>query len=127
MSAKTGIVRHKRPARVAYLEAYRTTPEYIAKKKAALRKHRTGMDQAMFDALMVLQDGKCAVCNRDLSVGRGTHADHDHDTKKPRGLLCRNCNVAEGEIKNAGLTPHGYADRLQAYLDNPPVDLLELA
>lgn len=47
--------------------------------------------------MMALADGKCSACgspNDDLVL------DHDHATGKPRGIVCRPCNSAEGFFKN---------------------------
>jgi hypothetical protein len=58
---------------------------------------RYGVDKAMFEAMYFEQDGKCAmpVCEREaFSV------DHDHDTGRPRGLLCQGCNVALGFVES---------------------------
>ena len=47
----------------------------------------------------VKQGGKCAICGigrpfkRDTAVGECLELDHDHATGKPRGLLCKNCNL----------------------------------
>jgi hypothetical protein len=46
------------------------------------------------------QDHKCKVCFVDLKPGRGTHIDHDHQTGKIRGILCRHCNLALGHAKD---------------------------
>ena len=41
--------------------------------------------------------GKCEACGR---ADRRLCIDHDHDTKKPRGLLCHNCNTALGLLSD---------------------------
>lgn len=52
------------------------------------------------------QNGKCLICKKyevvvDKKSGkvRELAVDHDHSTKKVRGLLCNKCNVALGMIK----------------------------
>ena len=40
------------------------------------------------------QRGVCAICERD----RELVFDHDHKTGRVRGLLCRPCNVAIGQL-----------------------------
>lgn len=42
------------------------------------------------------QKGMCAVCQERP----GQVLDHDHDTGMARGLLCRSCNVQEGQCAN---------------------------
>jgi hypothetical protein len=47
------------------------------------------------------QGNACAICKSQNAGGRGAfHADHDHDSSKPRGVLCHNCNVALGNFKD---------------------------
>ena len=47
------------------------------------------------------QNGKCAICNFEFSLGRNNQAniDHNHKTGKIRGLLCKDCNITLGNIK----------------------------
>lgn len=52
-----------------------------------------------YDALFAEQEGKCAICEKEWqpltkagTKARRMHRDHDHNTLKPRGLLCQNCN-----------------------------------
>jgi DNA-directed RNA polymerase subunit RPC12/RpoP len=47
------------------------------------------------------QNGKCAICKKDYQLGgsKGLFVDHDHETKEVRGLLCRKCNSAIGQLE----------------------------
>lgn len=56
------------------------------------REWKYGLAKGQFDEMMKAQDGKCAICPRDLKPCQGTHVDHDHVTGKVRGLLCPRCN-----------------------------------
>lgn len=103
--------------------AYKKRPEVVAHRKA-VRVRKSGITPDLVAALMDVQDGRCAVCG--VAFTFTPHADHCHDTGRPRGLLCSPCNTAEGLIKKTGLTPQGFADRLQRYLDNPPARIAEL-
>lgn len=48
------------------------------------------------------QDGECAICGNDLTVKRWV-IDHNHKTKKVRGLVCFFCNwKVLGIIERAG-------------------------
>lgn len=47
------------------------------------------------------QSGECAWCGtHESELSRGLMLDHDHATGRVRRLLCHNCNVIEGLIKN---------------------------
>lgn len=59
----------------------------------------------------------CSVCECTVSDGkRGRHIDHDHDTGLVRGILCSNCNLAEGYVRAIGIDPVDWATRLTNYL-----------
>lgn len=69
--------------RIALLEKYDLTPEAYA-----------ALDQA--------QNFRCRICGRHKSETRHgvLDVDHDHDTKRIRGLLCNNCNQGLGQFKD---------------------------
>lgn len=49
-----------------------------------------GLSPEEYDDLKRLQGGVCAICQRDVTLC----VDHDHETGRVRGLLCRTCNSA---------------------------------
>jgi len=98
----------------------KANPERHERVKAKMRKWRTGFTPELFNALLEVQNGCCAICHRRFSETSAPRADHCHDTKSPRGLLCHHCNIIEGMVKSMDLTTLEFADRLHAYLDNPP-------
>lgn len=56
----------------------------------------------IYDILLEQQDGCCAVCGIHISeIDRSFDIDHCHKTKIVRGLLCNNCNVAIGRLKDS--------------------------
>lgn len=65
-------------------------------------RNRYGITQADVDAMAKAQDGKCAVCGSMLGAagpdGKPSRVcvDHDHITRKVRGLLCDPCNKGLG-------------------------------
>jgi hypothetical protein len=72
-------------------------------RKAHLK--RVGITPAQYEEMWTLQGGKCAnsACSemRELWLPdqrKGLAVDHDHVTKKVRGLLCRGCNTAIGHV-----------------------------
>lgn len=64
-----------------------------------LAKYGVSADQ--FEELVVLQDGKCAVCGGKPNGGKKRLCvDHNHTTGKLRGLLCDCCNRGLGLLKD---------------------------
>ncbi len=68
-----------------------------------MRYKRTGVCNVKYDEMLVMQKGRCAICKCTLNSSRYTKfaVDHDHRTKKVRGLLCTNCNTAIGLMKDS--------------------------
>ena len=58
-------------------------------------KRLYGLTKEGYDTLLEQQGGKCAICRRP-DRGRRLAVDHDHQTHRVRGLLCRTCNLALG-------------------------------
>jgi|WetSurSiteA1Bulk_404760.scaffolds.fasta_scaffold00513_8 hypothetical protein len=64
------------------------------KHKLAVLKYRYGLEK---DPTI---NAKCEICGTKKFNGHGPHIDHDHKTKKFRGILCINCNVLLGNAKD---------------------------
>lgn len=58
--------------------------------KVGARKYGLTVEQVLMK--LIQQDIKCAICRNSLE-DQGWEIDHDHNTLKPRGLLCNRCNV----------------------------------
>ena len=71
---------------------YRTTEKGKAYRVKAQRKYLTGFTQELWDARLVEQEGLCAICRKAAA----TRADHNHQTRTPRGILCGRCNSGIG-------------------------------
>ena len=57
-----------------------------------------GISMADYGLILNKQNGVCAICGKtDI---RSLGVDHCHKTKKVRGLLCYNCNLALGYFKD---------------------------
>lgn len=54
------------------------------------------MTEAQYDAMLKKQRGKCLICEKKEKLV----VDHDHETKKIRGLLCHSCNLTLGKISD---------------------------
>ena len=55
-----------------------------------------------YDAMLVAQDGRCAIC-RSADPGRGDKhfsVDHAHEDQHVRGLLCHQCNRGLGTFRD---------------------------
>jgi Recombination endonuclease VII len=103
-----------------YRNEYNAIPANRAKKKArqkayyyrhrerrlaAVRMVNYKIAPADFEAMLVAQDGKCAICRCAPTArykGRLKHlaVDHDHVTGRIRALLCNGCNAGLGHFKN---------------------------
>ena len=72
----------------------------------------------LFDERFYEQGNACAICKTSKAGGRGTfHADHDHDSSKPRGVLCHNCNIALGNFKDNPEILQAAIEYLNKYLE----------
>ena len=93
-------LRHKR---------YRESPN----GKKALRKRwlrsAYGLSLEQFEAIFKAQNGVCALCRK----ARKLFVDHDHNSKKIRGLLCIRCNTMLGALGDTAQA----ARRLVRYLE----------
>ncbi len=58
----------------------------------------------VFNKMWEDQEGKCAICEQAMNPrGRlksAASVDHNHETGKVRGLLCRGCNHGIGNLKD---------------------------
>lgn len=68
-----------------------------------LSQYRMTLDD--YDRMLIKQDYKCAICKQvEGSIlddnWQPLCVDHDHISGKVRGLLCRNCNVAIGLLRD---------------------------
>ena|ERR1019366_494801 len=66
---------------------------------------RKGWTKYLFDKTIKEQNGKCVVCQVELTFDGGRHsacADHQHVIPPtPRGVLCSNCNVGIGMLQDS--------------------------
>jgi Recombination endonuclease VII len=57
------------------------------------RAKQLGVTDAEYERLLAAQGGHCALCP-NVPKTRRLHVDHDHATRRVRGLLCYRCNRA---------------------------------
>ena len=105
--------RLENPERFAAWQAeYRNRPERKRKMRDLYYRRTYGLSADEVDAILVAQDGVCAICGQAPERAASLHLDHDHRTGRLRGILCLNCNQALGKL---GPDPAVYS-RAAAYL-----------
>ena len=87
-------------ARVA--AAYKADPS-LQRRRDLRRNYDISLEE--YDQMVELQGGKCALCPATTPGGRHAQSnwcvDHDHVTGKVRELLCNDCNLVLGIIKDS--------------------------
>jgi hypothetical protein len=61
-------------------------------------KRKYGLTPEEYDAMVTVQLGLCAICERG---DEQLHVDHNHATGTVRGLLCHGCNKAVGFLHDS--------------------------
>lgn len=99
-------------ARAVYNKRYWQNPEKRTYRRDRQLKKLYGI--TLFDVEKILehQGGRCAICRTDEFNGKGLNVDHDHATGMVRGILCHNCNVALGLMKDNVLIVKSMVDYL---------------
>lgn len=88
------------PCRSKYYKENKPRFQHLIRNGMLKRKY--GIDKEGYDNLLKLQNGKCAICGLQEQNHRNKvfNVDHNHKTKKVRGLLCNNCNRGLGHLKD---------------------------
>ena len=73
-----------------------TDKKRYQKQYTLKRKYNITLEQ--YEILLNNSNGKCDLCSKIFT--EIPHLDHDHKTKKVRGLLCNNCNLGLGLFKD---------------------------
>lgn len=74
------------------LVRYRRTRTIVSEKN---RMKKYGLGAQDIAAMLSAQRWECPICRAELT-GQSACVDHDHNTGRIRGLLCRRCNIAIG-------------------------------
>lgn len=101
-------------------------PVGYARYLLAINLKRKGLTVEKYEAMLIMQAGRCAICNTPFTdSAKGVpHIDHDHAccpvnracAKCVRGLLCHHCNMGLGRFRDDPTLLRGAA----FYLLNPP-------
>jgi hypothetical protein len=60
-------------------------------------KKNYGITLVQYNEMLIAQNGTCIICKREeIDKNKSLAVDHDHQTGKVRGLLCRRCNTVLG-------------------------------
>lgn len=92
--------------------ARRTRKENPDGWKAYHLKSKYGLTPEEKEAMILAQDQKCAICKIILD---DPHIDHIEEPFKLRGVLCHNCNVSLGLMKDNPEFLRAAADYLEKY------------
>lgn len=81
---------------------------------------RFGITPEKYASMLQVQGGVCAICKQPETAkiqGRVKElsVDHDHRTKKIRGLLCWTCNTTLGKVKDQPKRLRMMADYLERH------------
>ena len=68
----------------------------MGREQRWLRKYGITADE--YRAMLAEQNGVCAICHQPCQTNEMLSVDHDHQTGRIRGLLCRKCNRAIGML-----------------------------
>jgi hypothetical protein len=83
---------------------------------ATLRR-KFGVGIEIYTKLLEEQSGACAVCKVSFD-DTVPNVDHNHTTQKMRGLLCMNCNIALGHVKDSVEVLESAIEYLKKYKEN---------
>lgn len=65
-----------------------------------VRLKKLGLDESLYEAMLKLQNGACAICKGPPDTRwKKLAVDHCHKTGEVRGLLCMTCNTMLGRLE----------------------------
>lgn len=80
--------------------------KYLKNSERKNRLKRTyGLTLKQYDKMIEDQGGVCAICGGINENGHRLAVDHNHETGKVRGLLCRKCNLGLFALENKTWRP----------------------
>lgn len=94
-------------------------PSYLRDNNEYHRVWKYGVSVAGVARLLAFQGRRCCGCGKEIS-GKSP-IDHDHSTRRVRGILCSGCNKVLGFVRDDPAT----LMNLIRYLENPPASQLK--
>lgn len=64
------------------------------------REKFANFSSELFEEKLAEQNYKCGICGVNEPGITNWHADHDHTTGEPRGVLCKKCNTGIGMLND---------------------------
>jgi hypothetical protein len=84
------------------------------RRKSQLAK-KYGLTPDDYDVLLAAHGGRCWICLKEPKPGgRRLHVDHDHRTKRVRGILCWKCNTGLANFNDSRGIMRKAADYLES-------------
>lgn len=110
---------HNPEQQAAYHANYRLKETYKDKEKNHQLLNKYGITLTEYNAIFMAQEGRCAGCEKHQSeFKRALCVDHCHKTDKVRGLLCDDCNIVLGRIRESYQTLYNLAEYLHLHSDD---------
>jgi hypothetical protein len=106
------------PEKARAIERRRSsTPRRKAYEQARGLRRSFNLSRDEYEAMLVRQGGKCAICGRSDSgrAGARFYVDHDHTTGKIRELLCISCNAGIGLLGDSPQRILAAAEYIEGY------------
>lgn len=94
---------------------YRRLPHRRIAGKFYTLKHKYGISSDEYERIFEYQNGACAVCFWKQTEDEILRLDHDHGTGKIRGLLCHQCNVSIGLMKDSAAILRNAAEYVELH------------
>jgi hypothetical protein len=92
---ENNFVLYKNGSRHAYCNVCKSE-HFKQYQKTVGRFKRYGLTKEEYEKMYQTQSGKCYICQKSEEK---LHIDHNHTTGKVRSLLCKECNLALGLLK----------------------------
>ncbi len=84
---------------------WKTHPSKLKRKRIIRNLGFYGIIWSQFEDLLINSKSRCQICGKKLWFGsfdksEVPHIDHNHETLKVRGILCRHCNLFLWQYEN---------------------------